>query len=224
MTGQAFLTAGDPNAPKILQLFDIVTLSIDQPDNNASVQKYKNLRIMTQENMLATWIAEEEKLLGAMANGRLVGALNQEKVKGLSGLEVMQAVIRGDLPNGNMATTMNYLIMEAAPGRAVVQGNPNNSVLNVQGFVHGGWFATIMDAALGNAIHTMLPAGKGYTTLDLSVKMTRALLPTVGRVRAIGTIIQVGRTIALAEGRLIGPDGKLHATATTTCMVVDPKR
>lgn len=179
---------------------------------------------MTQENMLANWIKEEEKLLSAMSNGRLVGHLNQQKVAGLTGLEVMQAVIRGDLPNGNMATTMNYMIMEASPGHAVVQGNPTESVLNVQGFVHGGWFATIMDAAVGNSIHTMLPPGKGYTTLDLSVKMTRALLPTVGRVRAIGRAIQVGRTIAIAEGRLIGPDGKLHATATTTCMVVDIKK
>jgi uncharacterized protein (TIGR00369 family) len=179
---------------------------------------------MTQENMLATWIAEEEKLLAAMPNGRPAGSLNHAAVASLTGLELMQGIIRGELPNGNMPKTMNYMIMEASPGHAVVQGNPTDSVLNVQGFVHGGWFATMMDAAVGNSIHTMLPPGKGYTTLDLSVKMTRALLPTVGRVRAIGRVIQVGRTIALAEARLIGPDGKLHATATTTCMVVDTKK
>lgn len=67
----------------------------------------------------------------------------------------------------------------------------------------------------------MLPAGKGYGTLDLSVKMTRAIFPDVGRVRAIANVIQVGRTVATAEGRLIGPDGKLHAYATTTAMIVD---
>lgn len=171
--------------------------------------------------MLATWLAEEQKLLDAMPNGRLPGFLKKGQVSSLSGLEVMQAVIRGELPNGNMATTMNYMIVECSPGHAVVQGNPEDSVLNVQGFVHGGWFATILDAAVGNAIHTMLPPGKGYTTLDLSVKMTRALLPSVGRIRAIGKVIQVGRQIATAEGRIIGPDGKLHAVATTTAMVIE---
>jgi uncharacterized protein (TIGR00369 family) len=67
----------------------------------------------------------------------------------------------------------------------------------------------------------MLPVGTGYTTLDLSVKMTRAIVPTPGmRVRAIGKIIQVGRQIATAEGRIVGPDGKLYAHATTTCLIL----
>jgi uncharacterized protein (TIGR00369 family) len=93
--------------------------------------------------------------------------------------------------------------------------------MNVQGSVHGGWFASILDGAVGNAIHTMLPVGTGYTTLDLSVKMTRAIMPAAGaRVRAIGKIIQVGRQIATAEGRIVGPDGKLYAHATTTCLIV----
>jgi uncharacterized protein (TIGR00369 family) len=93
--------------------------------------------------------------------------------------------------------------------------------MNVQGSVHGGWFASILDGAVGNAIHTMLPAGTGYTTLDLSVKMTRAIVPAPGiRVRAIGKIIQVGRQVATAEGRIVGPDGKLYAHATTTCLIL----
>ncbi len=178
---------------------------------------------MTSKSMLESWLADEEKILQGMKGGRKIGTLTRDKVASMSGLEVMQAVMRGDLPNGNMAATMNYMIVEIEPGRAVVQGNPTQSVLNVQGFVHGGWFATIMDGALGNAIHTTLPQGKGYTTLDLSVKMTRALLPTIGRVRAIGTTVQVGRQIATAEARLIGPDGKLHAFATTTCMILNMK-
>ena len=176
---------------------------------------------MSAESTLKSWIEEEEKLLQAMEQGRRAGTITRDMVGKMSGIEVMQAVRRGDLPNGPMARTLNYLIIEVEPGRAVVQGHPTENVLNVQGSVHGGWFSTIMDAALGNAIHSMLPAGKGYGTLDLSVKMTRAILPGTGRVRAIGTVIQVGRTVATAEGRLIGPDGKLHAFATTTAMVVD---
>lgn len=176
---------------------------------------------MSTESTLASWIAEEEKLLEGMQHGRRAGKLTREMVGKMTGIEVMRAVRCGDLPNGPMARTLNYLIIEVEPGRAVVQGHPTENVLNVQGSVHGGWFSTIMDAALGNAIHSMLPAGKGYGTLDLSVKMTRAIFPDIGRVRAIGTVIQVGRTVATAEGRLIGPDGKLHAYATTTAMIVD---
>ena len=176
---------------------------------------------MSTESTLKSWIEEEEELLQAMEHGRRAGTITRDMVGKMSGIEVMQAVRRGDLPNGPMARTLNYLIIEIEPGRAVVQGHPTENVLNVQGSVHGGWFSTIMDAALGNAIHSMLPAGKGYGTLDLSVKMTRAIFPSIGRVRAIGTVIQVGRSVATAEGRLIGPDGKLHAFATTTAMIVD---
>ena len=112
-------------------------------------------------------------------------------------------------------------VVALEPGQATLQGNPTESVMNVQGSVHGGWFASILDGAVGNAIHTMLPAGTGYTTLDLSVKMTRAIVPAPGiRVRAIGKIIQVGRQVATAEGRIVGPDGKLYAHATTTCLIL----
>jgi uncharacterized protein (TIGR00369 family) len=139
----------------------------------------------------------------------------------MTGMEVMQAVMRGDLPIGTMAATCGYLIVALEPGQATLQGNPTESVMNVQGSVHGGWFASILDGAVGNAIHTMLPAGTGYTTLDLSVKMTRAIVPAPGmRVRAIGKIIQVGRQVATAEGRIVGPDGKLYAHATTTCLIL----
>lgn len=176
---------------------------------------------MTTKDTLDRWLAEEKTLLESMKNGRLSGFLKSENVLNMSGLEIMQAVRRGDLPTGPMAITMNYMLMEIEPGRAVIQGNPTEAVLNVQGTVHGGWFASILDGAVGNAIHSMLPPGKGYTTLDLSVKMTRALTPNVGRVRAVGTVIQVGRKVATAEGKILGPDGKLHAFATTTCMIMD---
>lgn len=178
---------------------------------------------MTSEDTLARWLAEEKTLLGSMKHGRLSGILKPDQVSHLSGLEIMQAARIGEMPIAPMAVTLNYLMMEVEPGRVVIQGNPTDSVLNVQGSVHGGWFASLLDAAVGNAIHSMLPPGKGYTTLDLSIKMIRSLSPSVGRVRAIGTVIQVGRQIATAEGKILGPDGKLHAFATTTCMILDAR-
>jgi uncharacterized protein (TIGR00369 family) len=176
---------------------------------------------MNANDTLAHWIAEEKALLTGMKNGRSSGFLSQKQISNMSGLEIMQAVRCGDLPSGPMAVTMNYMLMEIEPGRAILQGHPTQTVLNVQGSVHGGWFASILDGAVGNAIHSMLPPGKGYTTLDLSVKMTRAISPSIGRVRAVGTVIQVGRRVATAEGKILGPDGKLHAFATTTCMILD---
>lgn len=176
---------------------------------------------MTPENTLAQWLEDEQKLLASMPNGRLVGLLDKSKTASMTGMELMQAVMHGELPNGPMAATCGYMLVALEPGQATLQGNPTESVMNVQGSVHGGWFASILDGAVGNAIHTMLPVGTGYTTLDLSVKMTRAIMPAAGaRVRAIGKIIQVGRQIATAEGRIVGPDGKLYAHATTTCLIV----
>jgi uncharacterized protein (TIGR00369 family) len=176
---------------------------------------------MTTENILAQWLEDEQKILAGMPSGRPIGLLDKSKTATMTGMEVMQAVMRGDLPNGPMAATCGYIIVALESGQATLQGNPTESVMNVQGSVHGGWFASILDGAVGNAIHTMLPAGTGYTTLDLSVKMTRAIVPAPGqRVRAIGKIIQVGRQIATAEGRIVGPDGKLYAHATTTCLIL----
>jgi uncharacterized protein (TIGR00369 family) len=91
------------------------------------------------------------------------------------------------------------------------------------GTVHGGWFATLLDSALGCAVWTQIPAGKLYTTAELSVNMVRALTPQVPRVRAIGQVIHCGRKLATAEAKLVGPDGTLYAHATTTCLVLDPQ-
>jgi uncharacterized protein (TIGR00369 family) len=103
----------------------------------------------------------------------------------------------------------------------VFQGRPNRRHYNPMGTVHGGWFATLLDSAVGCAIHTTLPAGKGYTTLELKVNMVRPLNDSVPLVRAEGKVIHAGRQVATAEGRIVGPDGKLYAHATTTCLIFD---
>jgi uncharacterized protein (TIGR00369 family) len=89
------------------------------------------------------------------------------------------------------------------------------------GTVHGGWFATMLDTAMGCAVHSTLPAGKAYTTLELKLNLVRALTDAVPLVRAEGRLVHGGRQVATAEGRLVGPDGKLYAHASTTCLVFD---
>ena len=91
------------------------------------------------------------------------------------------------------------------------------------GSVHGGWYATLLDSALGCCVHAALPAGKGYTTLELKVNLIRAIRPDTTRVRAIGQVIHVGGQTATADAQLVGPDGKLYAHGSTTCLVFDAK-
>jgi len=101
------------------------------------------------------------------------------------------------------------------------QGTPQLKHYNPLGSVHGGWYATLLDSAVGCAIHTMMPAGRGYTTAVLSVNIVRAASHESGLLRAIGTVIHCGKQLATVEGRIVGPDGKGYAHATTTCLVFD---
>ena len=87
--------------------------------------------------------------------------------------------------------------------------------------MHDGWFATLLDSALGCAVHTTMPAGKSYTTAELKVNIVRPLTTKVALVRAEGKVIHVGNRMATAEARLTGPDGKLYAHGSTTCFVFD---
>ena len=177
---------------------------------------------MTPTPTLDTWLEEERIVRKRLDAGAGPGVASAHHIAGKNGLEVMQGLLSGELPYASIAKTLDFLLVEVGPGTAIFQGSPGHSHLNPLGTVHGGWFATILDGAVGNAIHTLLPAGTGYTTLDLSVKMTRAIVPSPGaRVRAIGKVIQVGRKIATAEGRIVGPDGKLYAHATTTCLILN---
>lgn len=108
-----------------------------------------------------------------------------------------------------------------ADGECVLQVRPQFKHYNPLGSVHGGWYATLLDSALGCAVHSTMPQGKAYTTLELKVNLVRAIGPKVQRVRAIGQTIHVGNQTATAEARLVGADGKLYAHGSTTCLVFD---
>lgn len=140
---------------------------------------------------------------------------------GLSGIDIFDAIFAGNLPPPPMGETLDFVPIRMTPGQAVFQGRPQRRHYNPLGSVHGGWFATLLDSAVGCAIHTTLPAGRGYTTLELKVNLVRALSDAVPLVRAEGKVIHVGRQTGTAEGRIVGPDGKLYAHATTTCLIFD---
>ncbi|MBX3606391.1 MAG: PaaI family thioesterase [Piscinibacter sp.] len=172
------------------------------------------------EETLARWRADEER---ARARRGTVGVARPDQVAGLTGMQVFEAMFDGRLPSPPIGTTLSFLPVHIEPGYAVFQGRPQFEHYNPLGTVHGGWFATLLDSAVACAIHSQLPAGKAYTTLELKMNIVRALTDKVPLVRAEGRVVHPGNQVATAEGRLIGPDGKLYAHASTTCLVFDAR-
>ena len=179
---------------------------------------------MTQNTTLETWLAEERKVLARLEAGPGPGLASPEQVEGKTGLELMQAMMRGEIPYAAIAKTLDFTILSVSPGVAVFQGTPLPQHLNPLGTIHGGWVATLLDSSLGCSVHTMMPPGRAYTTAELSVNYVKGVTPKVPRVRAEGKVIHCGRQLATAEARLYGPDGTLYAHATTTCLVFEAKR
>jgi uncharacterized protein (TIGR00369 family) len=137
-----------------------------------------------------------------------------------SGLETLQRALEGRLPAPPILATLGLSLVEVAEGRAAFEGSPAEWQYNPLGTVHGGWLSALLDSALGCAVHTMLPAGRGYTTLDLHVRFIRAVTVSVPRVRAEAQVTHAGSRVANADGRIIGADGKLYATGTTSCLLL----
>ena len=179
---------------------------------------------MTQMNQLEAWLAQEREVVARINAGVGSGVSRPDQVAGMTGLQMMHAMLRGELPYPPIAKTLDFQLLEVDEGRAMFQGTPGPSHLNPMGGIHGGWYATLLDSALGCAVHTMMPVGRGYTTAELGVNLVKAINPKVQRVRAEGKVLHCGRQLATAEARLYGPDGTLYAHATTTCLVFELAR
>ena len=146
-------------------------------------------------------------------------AVNAAELGRRSGLELLQAMARGDVPPPPIMHTLGMEGLEVIDGGIVFSLYPQEFHYNPLGTVHGGVLATIMDSATGCAVHTTLPAGWGYTSLDLTSKFLRAVTVDSGMLRCEGTVINRGRTTALAEARLFDEAGKLVAYASSTCLL-----
>ncbi len=170
----------------------------------------------TPAEIAALWREQEAAI---RANWGEPGVISREMMKTMSGIEVFTAIREGRLPTPPIGRLMDFIAIEFEPGRMVFQGTPRIDHYNPLGTVHGGYAATLLDSCVGCAVHTMLPAGKGYTTLELKINYIRAMTDRTGPVRAEGRTISVGNQTAVAEGRLTDSAGKLLAFATTTCLV-----
>src|SRR5215217_6217308 len=142
-----------------------------------------------------------------------------EAARGLSGLEFLRKIVAGELPPPPMASLLKFDLVELDEGRAVFAVNPAECHYNPIGVVHGGLAATLLDSAMGCAVHSTLPAGAGYTTLEIKVNYVRALTAATGEVRCEARVIHVGGRTATAEGKVLDTAGKLYAHATTTCLI-----
>jgi uncharacterized protein (TIGR00369 family) len=176
---------------------------------------------MNSEHTLAQWIQDAQRAITQRDAGAGPGIAQWEQIAGKTGLEQMQAMLRGETPSPHISDTMDFCLVEVGPGRAVFQGTPQLKHYNPLGSVHGGWYATLLDSAVGCAVHTMMPIGRAYTTAELSVNIVRAASTKSGPLRAIGTVVHCGRQLATAEGRIVDVQGKLYAHATTTCLVFE---
>ena len=139
----------------------------------------------------------------------------------MTGLELMRAVIAGQLPPSAMARTVPMTFTDAELGRVAITARADDRHLNPMGGVHGGFAATVLDSVTGCAVHSSLEPGVSYGTIDLQVKMLRPV-PRDQDLIAEGKTIHISRNLATAEGTLKSTDGKLLATATATCFLKRP--
>jgi uncharacterized protein (TIGR00369 family) len=147
------------------------------------------------------------------------GTVSVERQKEMSGLEFVQGLADGMLPLNTIARTLGYDVTEAVSGRVVVTAEPGAAHLNPAGTVHGGFAATLLDSCMGLAVQTTLDKGVGQTTLEFKISLLRPITPETGLIKAEGVVLNCGRRVGTAEGRIKDRQGRLLAHGTTTCLI-----
>src|ERR1700682_4113709 len=149
------------------------------------------------------------------------GVTPTEVMASMAGLDFVRAIFEGKLPAPPIRQALEPLDSTAEPGVVVIHSTPSFRHYNPIGSVHGGYAATLLDSAMGLAVHTMLPAGTGYTTLEFKVSFIKGMTEDTGLVRTEGRTLNVGRRAATAEARITDTKGRLLAHATTTCLIFE---
>ena len=150
---------------------------------------------------------------------RTYGTVSPERRMAMSGLEFVKGLASGELPLNTIAQTLGYDVVEAESGRVAITLDPTGAHLNPSGTVHGGLTATLLDSCMGLAIQSTLERGVGSTTLEFKISFVRRITPETGPIRAEGTVINRGRRVGTAEGRVTDTKGQLLAHGTTTCLI-----
>lgn len=151
-----------------------------------------------------------------------LGALPKNAFFNMSGLDIFEKMMAGELPAPPIMLHSNIRMKEFAEGKAVFTGMPAKEFLNPLGTIHGGWISTLIDTSLSCAVQTALQPGESYTTTSLTVNMVRPLRPGSGEVICEGRLVHRGSRLATAEGELKDSDGKMIAHGTVSCMILKP--
>jgi uncharacterized protein (TIGR00369 family) len=152
---------------------------------------------------------------------RVFGVVDRDVATGISGIEFLTRLRDQGLPAPPFAEVTDIWIAEIAPGRVVFEAMPSARFYNPLGTVHGGWISTLLDSAMGCAVHSMMKAGQAYTTVDLSVSFVRPVMEKTGKLRCEGTTLHVGGRVATASGKVWDQAGTLIAHGSETCMVMN---
>jgi uncharacterized protein (TIGR00369 family) len=147
------------------------------------------------------------------------GLAGPQDISGMTGRQMLEAMIAGKLPAPPISQTLGFWLVEVGDGECVFEGETGAHLLNPLGGVHGGWALTLIDSATGCAAHTLLPAGVGYATVETKANFTRPIRHDTGRVRAEGRVIGRGRQIMSAEARIVDSSGRILSHGTSTLMV-----
>ena len=150
---------------------------------------------------------------------RRYGIVSADDQKRMTGLEFVQGLLDGSLPLNSLAKIMGYQITTAEPGRIVISAKPSDLHLNPWGTVHGGLAATVLDSCMGLAVHSTLERGIGSTTLEFKISLVRPMTSETGVITAEGVVLNRGRRVGTAEGRITDAKGRLLAHGTTTCLI-----
>ena len=155
----------------------------------------------------------------SLVGGKRYGTVCADRRKEMSGLEFVQGLVDGTLPLNTIAGILGYDVVAAEKGRVVVAVEPSDSHLNPAGTVHGGLTATLLDSCMGLAVQSTLDKGFAQTTVEFKISLMRPITPDTGRITAEGRVLNCGRRVGTAEGRLTDGKGRLLAHGTTTCLI-----
>ncbi|MBL8661713.1 MAG: PaaI family thioesterase [Candidatus Odyssella sp.] len=142
----------------------------------------------------------------------------------MSGLDYMTAMMKGEIAAGPIMDTLAFRLAAVGDGFAAFECEPKEFAYNALGSVHGGLPATLIDSAASCAVHTKLPAGTGYTTVNLAVDMIKPITEAAGTLRCEGRVVRAGNRIAVADAELKGADGTLYARGSATCLILPPPK
>jgi uncharacterized protein (TIGR00369 family) len=140
---------------------------------------------------------------------------------GMAGIDYISAIIAGTIPPPPISRLIQMDITEAEPGRVVFTCTPDESAYNPIGAVHGGLVCTLLDSVAGCALHSTLPQGKGYTSVEIKVNYLKPVRAASGTLTAVGTVVKSGSRVGFTEGVVTDASGSVVATATSTLLVFD---